>query len=595
MRPPVRQWLPVPDVDLGPDVIARVREAVDLVEVVSDHVRLTRRGRGFEGLCPFHDEKTPSFSVDPEKGLYYCFGCHQGGDAFRFVMELERLSFPEAVEQLARRFGVDLPAASPDARRRRRDADRIRSLLEEAQHFFATRLVGAEGAAARRELERRGFGRDGWSDFGFGFAPGGWRSLTDELGRRHPPGALVQAGLAVESDRGREPYDRFRDRLMFPIRSADGRLVAFGGRVLGDGEPKYLNSPESDLFRKRSTLFALDRAKRSVGDRGEVVVVEGYFDCLSLHRVGVDWAVATLGTALTSEHASLLRRRLGDGGTAVLCYDADTAGRRAAVAGAKVLLGAGIDVAVLSLPEGTDPDDVVREGGRDAFEAQLAGRRPLLELLVDGLPPHPAERRVAALGLLPVVAAAVDPASRQSMLERLARETDLPMAALVEQLARAARTERRGDGPAPAPAVSAPVPAGERRLLHALLTGDPGLRRRVLDLVETDEVSDRRVRAVVAAVREMAPEILADEGRLQASLMARDELAAVVAEVHARDLPALEADRLEAQLRQLERRRARRDLKRRTRALMEAERAGTGDDALRLLEEQRDRLRSGGE
>lgn len=583
----------MPDVDLGPDVIARVREAVDLVEVVSDHVRLKRRGRGFEGLCPFHDEKTPSFSVDPEKGLYYCFGCHQGGDVFRFVMELERLSFPEAVEQLARRFGVELPAAGPDARRRRRETDRLRSLLEEAQHFFVSRLASADGAAARRELERRGFGRDTWSEFGFGFAPGGWRALLDELGRRHPAGALVHAGLVVESDRGREPYDRFRDRLMFPIRSADGRLVAFGGRVLGDGEPKYLNSPESDVFRKRSTLFALDRARRAVGERGEVVVVEGYFDCLSLHRVGVDWAVATLGTALTSEHARLLRRRLGDGGTAVLCYDADAAGRRAAIAGAKVLLGAGIEVAVLSLPEGADPDDVVRDGGREAFEAQLAGRRPLLELLVEGLPPHPAERRAAALELLPVVAAATDPATRQSMLDRLARETDLPMGALVEQAARAGRAERRAEPQVPA--VVAPVPAGEHRLLHALLTGEPGLRRRVLELVEADEVTDRRVRAVLAAVREMAPEVLADDARLEASLLARDELAAVVAEVHARGLPAIEADRLESQLRQLERRRARRELKRRTRALMEAERAGTGEDALRLLEEQRDRLRGGGE
>lgn len=585
----------MPDVELGPDVIARVREAVDLVEVVADHVRLKRRGRGFEGLCPFHDEKTPSFSVDADKGLYYCFGCHQGGDAFRFVMELERLTFPEAVEQLARRFGVELPAAGPDARRRRREADRIRTLLEEAQHFFVSRLATAEGAAARRELERRGFGRDSWSGFGFGFAPGGWRALVDELGRRHPVGALVEAGLAAESDRGHEPYDRFRGRLMFPIRSADGRLVAFGGRVLGDGEPKYLNSPESEVFRKRSTLFALDRARRAVGERGEVVVVEGYFDCLSLHRVGVDWAVATLGTALTSEHARLLRRRLGEGGTAVLCYDADAAGRRAAVAGAKVLLGAGVDVAVLSLPDGADPDDVVREGGLEAFEAQLAGRRPLLELLIEGLPSHPSERRAAGMELLPVVAAAADPASRQSMLERLARETDMPMATLAEHAARAARTERRADGPASAPAVAAPVPAGERRLLHALLTGEPGLRRRVLDLVEVDEVTDRRVRAVIAAVREMAPEVLADGARLEASLLVRDDLAAVVAEVHAGRLPAPEADRLDAQLRQLERRRSRRALKRRTRALMEAERAGTGDDAIRLLEEQRDTLRGGGE
>lgn len=589
--PPTENGAAMSEFDLGPDIVARVREATDLVEVVSDHVRLQRRGRSWEGLCPFHDEKTPSFSVDPERGLYYCFGCHQGGDSIRFVMETERLSFPEAVEWLARRFGVELPLADPAARRRRQDSDRLRSLLEEAQHWFESRLQGADGGPARRELERRGFDRETWREFGFGVAPETWRALLEDLGRRHPSSALVRAGLAVEPERGGEPYDRFRGRLMFPIRAADGRLVAFGGRVLGDGEPKYLNSPESELFHKRSTLFALDRARRPLADQGVALVVEGYFDCLSLHRVGVATAVATLGTALTSDHARLLRRRLGESGRVVLCYDADAAGRRAAVAGAQVVLAAGLTVEVLELPEGNDPDDIVRSGGLAAFEECLAHRRPLLDHLLAGLPAAPAERRSAGLALVPMVAAATDPATRRSMLEQLAREIDLPLASLVEQ---ADRAGRRGGRPEAAPATTVPasaMPAGESRLVHALLYGDAALRRRVLELIDTDDLHDARARSLVAHVASLPEAVREQREQVTSSLLEQAELAGIVAEVSARGLPELEAERLESQLHQLERRRARRTLKQRTRALMAAERAGTPEEAARLVAEQRDQLR----
>ena len=329
------------DFDINRDAVARIRELADIVEVVGDHVRLKKRGRSWEGLCPFHEEKTPSFSVDAEKGLYYCFGCHQGGDVFKFVMQLDNLNFPEAVENLARRFGVQLPPRSPEARKRREAGERQRTLLEEAQHFFVSRLEDAEGSTARSELERRGFAKESWRDFGFGYAPDDWRRLLDHLTKRHPEGALIEAGLAVRPESGTAPYDRFRNRLTFPIRSGDGALIAFGGRILGDGEPKYLNSPESTLFHKRSTLFCLDRARRAMADAARALVVEGYFDCLSLHRVGVEYAVATLGTALTTDHARLLKRRLGTEGLAMLCYDADSAGRRAAATGASVRVPSG--------------------------------------------------------------------------------------------------------------------------------------------------------------------------------------------------------------------------------------------------------------
>ncbi|MCD4750555.1 MAG: DNA primase [Thermoanaerobaculales bacterium] len=481
--------------DLGPDVISRVRDATDAVEVISEHVRLRRRGRTWEGLCPFHEEKTPSFSVDPEKGLYYCFGCHAGGDVFKFLMERENLSFPEAVEQLARRFGVPLPAAGPEARRRRTENERQQSLLEEAQHWFVEQLMEADGAPARRELERRGFPASSWRDVGFGWAPDDWRQLLEHLRRRHPEGVLVKAGLAIQPDAGKPPYDRFRNRLMFPIRARDGRLVAFGGRILGDGEPKYLNSPEGDLFHKRSTLFNLDRARREVASKGKVIVVEGYFDCLTLQRVGVGNVVATLGTALTSEHARILRRLLGTDGRVLLCYDADSAGRRAAGVGVGVLLQAGVDVAIIDLQGGKDPDDIVRDKGVDAFMEMAAHPVGILDFLLEDLPPNPADRRRAGLAFSALVCAASDPAIRQNLIEELARRLNLRPREIEAQ----GREPRRRDAPT-ASATIQPRPTtapGERDLARILLLGTPSAGERAVKEIRPELVDDPRVRELL--------------------------------------------------------------------------------------------------
>ena len=251
-----------------------------------------------EGLLPHFTETVAAI------------GRHIGLNSF-FTAARDAAGIAEAVERLARRFGVHLPPRSPEARKRRELGDRQRSLLGEAQKFFTDCLVSPDGAEARSELARRGFGEEEWRSFGFGYAPNAWRGLLGHMTRRHPEGTLVDAGLAVRPDSGTSPYDRFRKRITFPIRSGDGSLIAFGGRILGEGEPKYLNSPETAIFRKRSTLFCLDRARRPIADTSRVLVVEGYFDCLSLHRVGVDNTVATLGTALTPDHARLLKRAFG--------------------------------------------------------------------------------------------------------------------------------------------------------------------------------------------------------------------------------------------------------------------------------------------
>lgn len=503
------------DFDLGPEVIRQVREAADIIAVVSDQVRLKKRGRTWEGLCPFHEEKTPSFTIDAEKALYYCFGCHQGGDVFKFIMAQQNFNFPETVEYLARRFGVDLPAKSPEAQRRRRDEERQRTILEEAQRWFVDQLQSAGGAEATRELERRGFPESSWSDFGFGWAPDEWRGLVDHLRPRHPEGILAQAGLIIQPESGKSPYDRFRKRLTFPIRSGDGRLIAFGGRILGDGEPKYLNSPEGTLFHKRSTLFNLDRARREIASSGEVIVVEGYFDCLSLHRVGLTNVVATLGTALTPEHGRLLSRLLGEDGRVLLCYDADSAGRRAAATGAGVLLQAGVDVAMITLEGGKDPDDIIRTGGVEAFESMATVPTPLLDFLLVDLPPDPAERRRAGLNLAPLVCSAANPAYRQNLIDELARRLNLRPRD-IESKGRA-----QGSHGGPPPSIS-PQPShvgtapGESDLARILLEGSATIKAKAVETIDCKLIEDSRVRSLFELVKEwgadqeVAPRVMAD-------------------------------------------------------------------------------------
>jgi len=571
------------DADLNREVISRVREAADLVEVVSEHVRLRKRGRTWEGLCPFHEEKTPSFSIDSEKGLYYCFGCHQGGDVFKFVMQLEHLNFPEAVERLAGRFGVQLPPKSPQAQKRREEGERLRVLLEEAQRFFVGCLEDAEGSTGRSELERRGFVKETWREFGFGFAPDDWRRLLDHLARRHPEGTIIEAGLAVRPEGGTAPYDRFRNRLTFPIRSGDGTLIAFGGRILGDGEPKYLNSPESSIFHKRSTLFCLDRARRPMADAGRALVVEGYFDCLSLHRVGVVNVVATLGTALTSEHARLLRRRLGSDGLTLLCYDADEAGRRAAGTGARVLLEAGVETAVLVLPSGMDPDDVIRERGAEVFSELLKHPTPLLEFLLGDLPPEPARRRRAGLQLASLVCSASDPALRQNLVEELARQLYLRPREIEEH----GRQPRRG-GVVQQVVERTPLPPGERELVRILLECSGTWRKKIIDLVQPELIEDDRIRhlleeAAVVMGREGSEAAFAAE-LLRSS--ADPEASSLVAELGNAPMPEITDETIRVQLRTLLQRQARERARRLGPQIDAAEQRGDAEELDRLLAEK---------
>ncbi len=406
--------------DLSRHVLEQLREAADIVVVVGEHLTLRKTGRSYVGLCPFHGEKTPSFNVSREKGTYYCFGCKRGGDVIDFVMEIERVQFAEAVERLADRFGVRLPPASPEARRRKDEQDQLAEVMEAAQALFARRL-GED--RPRAFLERRGVPLEVATGFGLGYAAAEWRALYDELRKRFPERVMVGAGLVVEGDGGRV-WDRFRDRVTIPIRNARGRIIAYGGRALGDENPKYLNSPETALFSKGQVLYCLDRAARAFATADRAIVVEGYFDCIALQHAGFGETVATLGTALSEHHAREFARRVP---RVVVCFDGDAAGRSAAVGALRTLLAAALDVSVLLLPEGQDPDDMVRSEGPAGFRSRVDAALPAGRFLLELMGPTRADRRRKLLEMLEIVNTCPDPVRRFEMRELLAHGAGVPV------------------------------------------------------------------------------------------------------------------------------------------------------------------------
>ncbi len=474
--------------DLSRRVLDQVREAADIVVVVGEHLTLRKTGRSYVGLCPFHGEKTPSFNVSREKGTYYCFGCKRGGDVIDFVMEMERATFAEAVERLAERFGVRLPPASPDARRRKDERDALVEPLEAAQAVFARHLGDDR---PRAFLERRGVPLELAAGFGLGYAVGEWRALYDELRRRFAERVLVAAGLVVEGEGGRV-WDRFRDRVTIPIRNARGGLIAFGGRTLGDDPAKYLNSPESGLFSTGRVLYGLDRAGRAFAAAGHAIVVEGYFDCIALHHAGFPETVATLGTALSEHHAKDLARRVG---RVVVCFDGDAAGRQAAVAALRTLLSASLEVSVLLLPQGSDPDELARREGPDAFRERLARALPAADFLLEMMGGTREERRRNLLQNLELVDACPDPVRRFAMREALARGAGIPL-------------ERLGDLAAPTVVARQPgaddLPDhGELALLRALLYDiSPSRRATYVGRVPPEGLQHPAAREVLRVLRD---------------------------------------------------------------------------------------------
>jgi len=346
----------------------QVRDATDIVALVGEKVPLRRAGRSWKGLCPFHAEKTPSFTVNPERQVWHCFGCGKGGDAFAWLMELDKMTFPEALQSLADRAGIELPQSERgpgDAAR-----DRLYQANALANDYFMASLRSAAGSTARAYLAGRGFEGDVLDAYQVGWAPEGWDGLATTLAKLLPGAVLEEAGLLLRRGDGSH-YDRFRNRIMFPVLAAAGKVAGFGARTIApEDQPKYLNSPETAVYRKGSVLFGLPQARAAIRERKEALVAEGYLDVMRLHASGFPNAVSTSGTALTYDQARALARLEAD---AVLVYDGDDAGIRAADRALEPLLSAGLSVRVLLIPGGEDPDSLIRAQGADAFRALLSG------------------------------------------------------------------------------------------------------------------------------------------------------------------------------------------------------------------------------
>ena len=370
------------------DTIDRVRDAVDMVQLVGEKTDLRRVGSRWTGLCPFHDERTPSFSVNAEEKLYYCFGCGEGGDAFKFVQQTEALEFQEAVELLAERSGVRVEREEDDPRaeQRRRRRERLQSLLERAARFYATYLRDStEAGGARKYLASRGLSEEVLAEFRVGYSPSAWDRMI--LGARrsgYSEEELIAAGLA-QRGRGGGLYDRFRGRIMFPLADARGRVLGFGARQMGEGRgPKYLNTSENDLYHKGRQLFGIDIARKEAMKSGRFVVVEGYTDVLALHQAGIRESVAIMGTALTQEQLAELAK-VGDAtkrGTVFLALDADRAGRDAMLRAARLAEDRGVDLRVVDMPEGKDPADLASDEGPAAFQERMQRAAPMIEFQV---------------------------------------------------------------------------------------------------------------------------------------------------------------------------------------------------------------------
>ena len=365
------------------DLLARV----DVVEVVGERVKLKKAGRNHSGLCPFHQEKSPSFTVSADKQFYHCFGCGAHGNALRFLMEYDKLRFPEAVEQLASRLGMEVPregADDPRAQAREKKRKEGVNLLEMSASYFRERLKMPEGQVAREYLEQRGVSDEIRELFGIGYAPAQWEALKRHLGGQGVDESVqIEYGLLVHHEDSGRSYDRFRDRVVFPIRDIRGRTLGFGGRVMGDAKPKYLNSPETPVFHKGRELYGLYEARQTSPKLERLLIVEGYMDVVALAQYGIHNAVATLGTATTADHLRRLFRLVSE---VVFCFDGDKAGRQAAARALETVLPEMIDgrqARFLFLPEGEDPDSLVRREGASAFEDRVVCASPLSEFLFE--------------------------------------------------------------------------------------------------------------------------------------------------------------------------------------------------------------------
>ncbi len=487
----------------------RVKQQADIVRVIGEYVRLKKTGQNFTGLCPFHQEKTPSFAVHPVRQIYHCFGCGAGGDVFKFVMELEKSTFPEAVRTVAEKCGIPLPRPRERSPEERREGQQRAALVEmhrEAAAYFARQLEeSAEGRVATSYLEDRGLDRDAVNRFGLGWAPSLGDALLRLLKQKYPEKLLEVSGLFNRNESGRL-YDKFRSRVMFPIANDAGKVIAFGGRAMGDAVPKYMNSPETPIYSKSNVLYHLDRAKEELRKRDFGILVEGYMDAIAVARAGFTNVVASCGTSLAEPQVKLLSRATR---RVVVNYDPDTAGQAATERSLGLLLEKEFDVRVLVLPGGADPDKFLKEQGAGAYRGLLDQAPPYLDYLMGRarqMDHSTAAGKVAALNfLMPYVQRLPNRLLRSEWATRIAAELRVDEPVLREELRRAA-IERRSEVKPNRALLTPSVKPVERQLIHMLAESE-GFREKLAHELVTDALyrgleSERILEVLISKVGE---------------------------------------------------------------------------------------------
>jgi len=486
------------------DVIRRVRDSVDIYDLISGYVSLRKTGKNWQGLCPFHSEKTPSFSVNPDKQIFHCFGCGVGGDAFKFLELQEGLNFPEAVRKLADRAGITLPVSGPRGDEKKSEDERkvLLRIVADAADYFQRELEGPAGSAARAYLAKRGVSEQVVKDFSLGYARPEWDGLLKHLKQKgHPAGLMERAGLVVKRSEGEGHYDRFRGRIIFPIRDISGSVIAFGGRVMDDSLPKYLNSPETPLYSKSNVLYCLDKAKDAARKNDHFIIVEGYLDAIACHQYGVRNAVATLGTALTDGHLRMMRRFTKQ---LKLNFDPDPAGVKAALRSFDLFAGSGMQVKVVSLPGGDDPDTFLKKSGFEGFTTCLREAVPLMDFILrqvvkGGAGASIDEKKSWEDEMLGFIAKLPSGIERDHYLKKTAEALDVSEATLRQDLAqrRPAMTGPRKQEAVPARTTRRPK--SEEILLHLMLR-DVSIAREIQGAISSEDFTDPLIQRAVTKI-----------------------------------------------------------------------------------------------
>lgn len=481
------------------EIINEIRHQTDIVAVISEYVTLTKTGKNYKGLCPFHKEKTPSFVVSPQKQIFHCYGCGVGGNVFTFLMQQEKYTFPEVVRVLAKRLGMSLPTETPELSIQHLGRlDILYKLHLEAAQYFARQLTQSDqGQKTREYLQNRGIGEHIMNTFSLGYALPAWDDLEKAFIRKYPADVLLESGLLIKKKSGVGRYDRFRDRLMIPIHDERGRIVAFGGRILGEGEPKYLNSPESPIFHKGRVLFGLHQAKDAVRRHGQILIVEGYFDMIVPYSFGIENIAATMGTALTDDHLRLLQRYTKK---VIVVFDPDPAGIRAVQRTLELFLKSGFEVRAAILPKGDDPDTAVRRMGTEQFQHYIHQAPLLLDFIRDRIVEQYDLSRIdhqiaCANQILPTIIKIQDIVERNIQIERTADILKVADKALLQEFKKVATTGKPQIAQ-PIPKKKTAIPPSDRYFIKALLK-DKSLIQHVKEELNPEDLAHPLTRKVV--------------------------------------------------------------------------------------------------